>query len=40
MIRCLFWAIVAAVAVTAPVWIPALAHGATLTDPVNVCGAR
>lgn len=39
MIRALFWSIVAAATVTAPVWIPAIARAETPDRHVNVCYA-
>jgi hypothetical protein len=39
MIRCLFWAVAAAATITAPVWIPALAHAETPHHQLNICYA-
>jgi hypothetical protein len=39
VIRALFWATVAAATVTAPAWIPAVAHSETPGRHFNVCYA-
>lgn len=39
MIRCLFWALLAAAVITCSAWLPALAHAETPGQHVNVCYA-